>query len=328
MGPVVVTAPRTTTLAADYTPAAPRLRTLYARATAGQWRPEEDLDWTVPVEFGAPLPDGSPAARTSFEASPLTRRGRPAWDAYRWEVQSWMVSQFLHGEQGALIVAARQVEEAPDVDSKLCAAMQVADEARHVEVFSRYLRDKIPEAYPMNAALRELIEDILGDDRWDVTALGMQIVVEALAMAAFRLAHSTFHDGLIREITRLVARDEARHVSFGIMSLEGVYAQLTSREFAAREELVLDAASLMRRRFLLEDVWERMDVDRADGTRWSAEDPLMIMYRQAVFAKVVGALVRIGLMTGRVRSGLDGLGLLDFAGRPRRLSRPDGRFSR
>jgi hypothetical protein len=318
-----VTASVNSILTWDYRSTDPRLRSLYERAKTGQWNADTDLDWSTEVCFGSPLPDGSPFARTSFEASPLGARGRSHWDTYRWEVQSWMVSQFLHGEQGALVVAARLVEAVPGIDAKYYAASQVADEARHVEVFSRYLREKIPAAYPINSALRQLLEDILRDSRWDVTALGMQIMVEALAMAAFRLANSTFHDELIRDITRLVARDEARHVSFGVLSLENLYRELTDAERADREDLVLESASLMRRRFLLEDVWDRMDVDAEEGMAYARSDELMITYRQTIFTKVVSALGRIGLMTDRVMAGLDALGLLAFASRPRpRTIRP------
>jgi hypothetical protein len=315
-----VTASVNSILTWDYQSADPRLRSLYERARTGQWNADSDLDWATEVHFGSPLPDGSPFARASFEASPLGARGRSQWDTYRWEVQSWMVSQFLHGEQGALVVAARLVEAVPGIDAKYYAASQVADEARHVEVFSRYLREKVPAAYPVNAALRHLLEDILRDSRWDVTALGMQIMVEALAMAAFRLANSTFHDELIREITRLVARDEARHVSFGVLSLENLYRELTEAERADREDLVLESANAMRRRFLLEDVWERMEVDAEEGMAYALNDELMITYRQTIFTKVVSALIRIGLMTDRVKAGLDALGLLAVAGRPRSLS--------
>ncbi|MFI6491068.1 ferritin-like domain-containing protein [Streptomyces sp. NPDC050564] len=317
-----------TRLSWDYTPRVPRLGSLSRRGRDGQWDAEADIDWSAPVPFGAPLADGTDFARASFEASPMAGRGRPMWDTFRWELQAWLVSQFLHGEQAALVVAARLVESLPTVEAKLCAASQATDEARHVEVFARYLRENVPDPYPVNADLRELLEDVLGDSRWDVTALGMQIMVEALAMAAFRLAGTTFHDALIRRITTLVARDEARHVSFGVVSLEEVYRELSSTELADREELVLDAASLMRRRFLLSDVWERLDVDRDAGVAYAAADPAMVLYRQTVFARVVSALVRIGLMTDRVRQGLGDLDLLSYGVVPRRLSRRDDRLRR
>jgi hypothetical protein len=171
----------------------------------------------------------------------------------------------------------------------------------------------MPNTYPVAPTLESLLGDILADSRWDVTALGMQIMVEALAMAAFRFANTTFHDEVIREITRLVARDEARHVSFGVLSLQSLYGELTTTELADREDLVLSAASLMRRRFLLEDVWERLEIDRDEGMTYAANDQLMIHYRKAVFAKVVTALRNIGLLTDRVRDGLDRLDLLRLA---------------
>ncbi|MFC4015944.1 ferritin-like domain-containing protein [Nonomuraea purpurea] len=298
-----------------YESESPAIHALYERAKQAQWNASTDVDWSIDVPFGAPLPDDSTFAMTSFAASPMARFGRPMWDAFRWELQSWMVSQFLHGEQGAMVVAARLVEVVPDLDSKYYAASQAADEARHVEVFSRYLGEKLPHSYPITAPLRELLTDLLADTRWDITALGMQIVVEALAMAAFRLANSTFHDDLICDITRLVARDEARHVTFGVMSLQGVYGEMTSAELADREDMVLTSASLMRRRFLLEDVWERIEVDPQEGMDFAAHDALMIKYRQAIFSKVVSSLGNIGLLTPKVRDGLDKLDLLGFADR-------------
>jgi len=297
----------------DYRPSHPQLRTLYEKAKQAQWNASTDVDWSTEVPFGAPLPDDSSYAMASFESSPLARRGRPIWDTFRWELQSWMVSQFLHGEQGALVVAARLVEVAPDLDSKYCAASQAIDEARHVEAFSRYLLTKVPQPYPITAPLAALLRDILADPAWDITALGMQIIVEALAMAAFRMANTTFHDDLVKQITKLVARDEARHVSFGVISLTEVYREMTTAERTLREEMVLEASSLMRRRFLLEDIWERLDVDRAEGVEFAATNEMMVKYRQAIFAKIVVALDNIGLMTPRVRDGLDKLQLLGFA---------------
>ena len=293
----------------DYATSTERLRALYERAKTAQWNASTDVDWTVDVPYGAPLPADSVAAAASFAASPLARRGRPAWDLFRWELQTWMVSQFLHGEQGALVVAGRRVEVTPTTDAKLYAASQAGDEARHVEVFSRYLRENVPAPYPLAAPLGLLLTDILSDSRWDVTALGMQVMVEALAMAAFRMAESTFHDDLIKQITKLVARDEARHVTFGVLSLEGLYGRLTAAELADREDLVLTAAELTRRRFLLEDVWDRMDVPRAEGVHYALTDPLMVHYRQTVFAKVVTVLRGLGLLTDRVRAGLVDLDL-------------------
>jgi P-aminobenzoate N-oxygenase AurF len=287
-----------------------RVRSLYERATQAQWTAGTDIDWSIEVPFGATLPDEFGFETAAFDSSPLSRRGRPMWDTFRWEWQAWMVSQFLHGERAALVVAARLIEAVPDENARLCAAAQAGDEARHVEVFSRYLDEHVSCGYPISPALGSLLADLLNRQAWDLTALGMQIIVEALAMAAFRMADQTFHDDLIKTITRLVARDEARHVSFGVLSLEGIYREMTAAERAEREDLVLEAAHLTRRRFLLEDLWERLEVPRADGVAFAAANPTMTTYRRTIFAKVVTALRGVGLMTPTVRAGLADLGLI------------------
>jgi rubrerythrin len=198
----------------------------------------------------------------------------------------------------------------PDAESKLYASTQVVDEARHMEAFSRYLRENIPDYYPVSKPLALLMNNLLTDSRWDITALGMQILIEALAMAAFRTANATFNDPLIKQITSMVARDEARHVSFGVLSLEHFYPELTEAERREREEFTLEAASLMRRRFLLEEVWDRLGVPRATGIEFAATSPIMVTYRRTIFAKVVSSLARIGLMSDRVLTGMDKLGLV------------------
>lgn len=287
-----------------------RLLAIYERAKAAQWNASTDIDWDLPVPFGEPLPADSAEAMASFASSPLASRGRPGWDGFRWELQAWMVSQFLHGERAALVVAGRLIEAVAEQPARLCAASQAVDEARHVEVFERYLTQKQPSLYPACPSLVELLDDILADHRWDVTALGMQIVVEALAMAAFRLADRTFHDPLIRQITARVARDEARHVSIGVVSLRHLYRELSRAELREREELVLEAAGLTRRRFLLEDLWERLEVPRAQGVAFASTDPMMVGYRQTIFARVTMALREIGLLTPTVLQGLRALDMV------------------
>lgn len=300
----------------DYSVKSGMLETLYARSKKAQWNAATDIDWSLDVPYGDRLPDGSTFGATSYENSPFAARGRASWDAFRWEFQNWMVSQFLHGEQAAMIAAARLVEAMPDVEHKLYAAAQGADEARHVEAFSRYIDLGIPIPYTVSAPLEALMSDLLTDSRWDITALGMQVLIEALAMAAFRTADAVFNDMLIKQITRFVARDEARHLSFGITSLREAYVGMTSGEIRERESFVLEAAQLMRRRFLLEDIWERMEVPRAAGVRYAESDPVMTVYRHTIFAKIISALSQIGLLTDRVRDGLVALELVD----PRRAA--------
>jgi P-aminobenzoate N-oxygenase AurF len=294
----------------DYAPDRPRVRALYEQAKQLQWNASTAVDWSIEVPFGEALPEDSALGRRAFAGSPLARFGRPTWDRFRWEFHSWLASQFAHGEQGAVVASARLAEVLPSAEAKCFAASQVADEARHVEAFSRYVREKMPQPYPIAEPLAAMLRDLLSDARWDMTALGLQIILEGLAMAALRLANSTLHDELIRDITRLAARDEARHIAFGIISLREHCPTLSAAERREREDVVLQSAALMREWFLLADVWERVGISRAEGMAFAAADETMVTYRQAVFSRAAAALTRIGLMSDRLASGLSALQLV------------------
>ena len=171
----------------------------------------------------------------------------------------------MHGEQGALLCTAQIVETVPWIDAKYYAATQVMDEARHVEVFAKYLDTKLSGHYPINAHLRMLLDDIIADSRWDMTYLGMQIMVEGLALAAFGFMHQMTTEPLLKQLLRYVMSDEARHVAFGVLSLQEYYEELTDAEMRERQEFAFEAAVRMRDRFLQQEVWERMGVAVKDA---------------------------------------------------------------
>ena len=224
-----------------------------------------------------------------------------------------MVGEFQHGEQGALIAAARLVETLPHIETKFCAASQAADEARHVEVFSRYTRERIEHPYPAPKPMTMFLQHVLQQGEWDMTALGLHIVLEPIALAVFRLAKTIFRDEVLKQIIRLVARDEARHVAFGLQLLEGVFAEMSSAEHKRREDFVLEAIHLMNRRFLLEDVWARLGIPRSDGIAFASEDAMMFAHRRSVFARVASNLSRVGLLTPPMRAEMEKLNLLGRA---------------
>ena len=173
----------------------------------------------------------------------------------------------MHGEQGALICTAQIVETVPWIDAKYYAATQVMDEARHVEVFARYLNTKLSGHYPINAHLKMLLDDIVADSRWDMTYLGMQIMVEGLALAAFGFMHQMTTEPLLKQLLRYVMSDEARHVAFGVLSLQEYYAGLTDAEIRERQEFAFEAAVRMRDRFLQQEMWERLGVDVKEAVK-------------------------------------------------------------
>lgn len=300
----------------DYVNERPPLRKLYEKGKTSQWNATTDIDWTPEVNFGEPRENPFEGMGFDGPDTPVGQLSEEQRNQFRWEFQSWMVSQFMHGEQGALVATARLVETVPDLDAKFYAANQVADEARHVEAYAHYLNHKLKHSYPISTPLQSLLTDIMSERRWDITYLGMQIMVEGLALAAFGLGNVIFQDPIVQQITDYVMRDEARHVAFGVLSLQGLYDDMTSAELADREEFVMDAAQLMRDRFLLEDVWERVGIDVATGRDFALHNPLMAVFRQMLFSKIVPNLNKLGLLTDRVRPHFEQLGILDFADGP------------
>jgi hypothetical protein len=214
-----------------------------------------------------------------------------------------------------LLATAKIVQSVPTEEAKFYAANQVADEARHVEVYHRYLTEKLGISFEVNTNLQELLDTTISDPRWDITYLGMQIMVEGLALAGFGLMKLTMPDEpLIQEITTRIMGDEARHVAFGVLSLGELYksGELTPQELREREDFVIEATELMRDRLLMQQVFERMDLDVKIWLKWVKSTPFMVAFRQMLFSKIVPNLKRIGLLTPRVRDAYDKLGILHF----------------
>jgi hypothetical protein len=219
----------------------------------------------------------------------------------------------LHGEQGAMVCAAKIVEVVPDLDSKFYAATQTMDEARHVEAFSRFLQDKVEMVYPINKNLTALLDDTLRDSRWDMPYLGMQVLIEGLALAAFGVLRDMSAQGsLAKKVLAYVMQDEARHVAFGRISLKDYYSALTEAERAEREEFVVDACYLMRDRFRGEEVFETLGMDVEKCAEWVDSSPLMIQFRSHLFSRIVPIVKDIGLWGDKVQQAFRDMGVFDL----------------
>jgi hypothetical protein len=262
------------------------------------------------------------AAQGGIGADPALLVGSPVekWDERQWidfgiESQNWTLSQFLHGEQGALLCTAKITETVPWYDAKLYASTQVVDEARHVEVFQRYLDEKLSGHYPINAHLRMLLDDIVNDGRWDMTYLGMQIMVEGLALAAFGFMHQMTTEPLLKQLLRYVMSDEARHVAFGVLSLKEVYEGMGAAEIRERQEFAFEAAVRMRDRFLQQEVWERMGISPKEMIPYVLNDPTRGLFQQMLFSKIVPNCKKLGLLDaadGWLRTRFTELGVIQF----------------
>jgi len=231
------------------------------------------------------------------------------------ESQNWTLSQFMHGEQGALLCTAKIVESVPWIDAKYYAATQVMDEARHVEVFAKYLDTKLSGHYPINAHLRLLLDDIISDSRWDMTYLGMQIMVEGLALAAFGFIHQLTTEPLLKQLLRYVMSDEARHVAFGVLSLQDYYNELSAAELRERQEFAFEAAVRMRDRFLQQEVWERLGIPVKEAVTLTMQAPERALFQQMLFSKIVPNCKKLGLLDaadGYLREKFTELGVIAF----------------
>ena len=306
----------------DYEQSREPLIKLYEKAKTSQWNASTDLDWSIEVDQEAQVIASAEVNLNGPFSGGLDLKGTPfeSWTDDQWiqlgiEGQNWTLSQFLHGEQGALICTAQIVETVPWIDAKYYAATQVMDEARHVEVFGRYLNEKLSGHYPINAHLKMLLDDIIMDTRWDMTYLGMQIMVEGLALAAFGFIHQLTTEPLLKKLLRYVMSDEARHVAFGVLSLKEFYQELNSSEIRERQEFAFEAAVRMRDRFLQQEVWEKMGVDVKEAMTLVIQDEGRVMFQSMLFSKIVPNCKKLGLLDagdGWLRQKFTELGVIQF----------------
>jgi len=286
------------------------LRDLYEKAKRDQWNSTTQLAWDVPVE---PESDIIPqavnplAGYAPFEKLDARERAR-----FRHAQVSLQLSQFLHGEQGALIVASQLVGGVPWIEAKYYAGTQTMDEARHVEVFSRYLHEKLEWEWPINDSLKELLDATIQDSRWDFKYLGMQIIIEGLAMAAFGNLHQICQEPLLKDLIHYVMRDESRHVAFGVLSLRDFYTDLPANELKDREDFIIYACELMRNRLVGSQIAEVFGWNSQEVQERVLSSPLGQAFRGMLFARVVPNLKRLGLISPRVREAFEKLQIIQF----------------
>lgn len=295
----------------DYDDGRAAMMGLYRKGVEMQWNTETRIDWSQEIDFDNPqqLPEAMLpiSGMAAYEKMSPSEKGR-----VRRHFQAWNLSQFMQGEQGALICAAKIVTQVPDADSKFYASTQVIDEARHVETYNRLLQ-KFKVAYPMTAPLQELIDQVLRDSRWDMTYLGMQVVIEGLALAAFQQIRDHAQNPLAAAVNAYVMQDESRHVAFGRLALRDYYPQLTQKERDEREEFLLEACYLMRDRFDAVEVWQDLGLNPADCAAHMFDSGYMQMFRSALFTRIVPIVKDIGLWGDTIRNGYTEMGIIGYA---------------
>ncbi|MBV8191586.1 MAG: ferritin-like domain-containing protein [Alphaproteobacteria bacterium] len=296
----------------EYEDGSDQLLALYEKGKQQQWDASTRLDWSLALDPGNPmqLKDEAISIYDTDTWRRMTEQER-AW--LRCNLQANTISQFMHGEQGALIATAKIVQTVPDMNAKFYAATQVMDEARHVEAYKRLLHEKFGLAYPINKALKTLLEQVLTDRRWDMTYLGMQVLIEGLALAAFQSLRDKAGNTLAGAVNAYVMQDEARHVSFGRLALRDYYPELSDAERDEREEFVVEALHFMRDRFNQSEVWERLGLPAQllDEIHYNSKQ--MQSFRGRLFSRVVPTVKDIGLWGERVRGAFAEMGVMEYA---------------
>lgn len=299
----------------------PEMLDLYRRAKQNQWDGDTWLDWSTNVDPENPEVAIIPPNFLNFDKLEeymgvrMTPRERTKVTS---DVCAWQLSQFLHGEQGALFAAAQITEAVQFFDGKLYGATQVVDEARHVEVFHRYLDTKLQKLYQINDNLFVIIDALMSDSRWDMKFLGMQIMVEGLALGAFGTLYRLTEEPLLKELLKNVIRDEARHVHYGVLALrEHFHNHISERERREREDWSFEVALLMRNRFLAYEIFEeRFEglITRAQWREVVTTSPGLEEFRHVMFSRLVPNLREIGLLSDRIKPHYDRVGLSKYFG--------------
>jgi hypothetical protein len=295
----------------EYDEGRDRLLNLYEKGKDKQWNATHRLDWTIEVEPGSG--DNAPDYTIPIYGSDIWEKlPEKEREQLRHHMGAWLNSQFLHGEQGALICAAKIVQTVPDIDSKFYASTQVIDEARHVEMYSKYLKDKLEMAYPINPHLKELLNQVIADERWDMTYLGMQVIIEGLALAAFSLIRDYTNEPLAKAINTYVMQDEARHVAFGRLALRDYYPNITQAERDEREEFVVEACYLMRDRFRAQEVWEHLGFNLKDVMHYVDSSEMVQEFQKMLFSRIVPTVKDIGLWGPKIQKAYQDMGVYHF----------------
>lgn len=299
----------------DYAVQHRALRDLYEKAKREQWNVSVDIDWSPSVEpEGEVLADRqNPHVALLMDSDIWERMTPKERGQLRHETLAWNLSQFLHGEQLAIFVAGQLVASVPWIDAKYYGSTQVVDEARHAEVFAKYLHEKLEREYPLSATTRPVFETILSESQWDIKYLGLQVVLEGLAMGLFSRIHAAAKDPVLKQVVRFVMQDESRHFAFGNLSLRNFYDQMTEKERNEREDFAYHVCELMRGRIFPEVVWEKMGLPVARCREVTQQNARKHSIGQSAFNRVIPALKAIGMLSNRIRPYYEKLGLLKYA---------------
>ena len=291
------------------------LNALYQKTKATQWDVNTDIDWSYELNPDNPLgmPDGTLLIYGTDVWNKMNEKNRAE---IRHHSQGWTLSQVLHGEQAALICASKLAVAEESLSARLCAAGQIIDEARHIEAFGRLVNNKLPISYPMSKALKGLLEETITTSKLDMTNLGMQVLVEGIALSLFQSMVAYTKDPFIKDLMTRIQRDEARHFAIGRITLGSVYKEMSSTERKEREEFVVEGAYTLYEHLCADDIWEPMGLSKKECSHLVRSSEVANSMRRSIFRRLVPTIREMGLLTPRVSDAFEKLKVLDYAAMP------------
>ena len=307
-----------TTFQRYYEVTAPDLRRLYENAKRDQWNASTDVDWAIDVDlergiFADELVDG--------HGTPTLDRLEPReFQRLNVEFSCWRLSQLLHGEEGAMLACSQLVDMVPGNDAKFFQATQVMDEARHNEVLSRYITDRLDGLkYPMPANERDLFDSILSESRWYLKTIALQLVAETFAVSLFKMMSESARDPVLGTVCKRILLDESRHMGFGMLSLPKVVGEASETERRELEDYTCFALEKTLLGFFPLEAYQDAGFSPAqidEAKRYRRETaasndyaPFRKYFKRDLHGSMVANLARLGLLTDRVRPRLEKLGV-------------------
>ena len=223
----------------------------------------------------------------------------------------WSLSGILHGEQGALSLSASLCHILYDPGAQEYAANQAREEARHVTAFARYIESRFGRPLPVGDALGKLLSELVHAKEVYKKLVGMQMLVEGLAMGAFASLHAHTLDPVLKRMVQLVMTDEAFHHKFGKIWAAKTIHKLTPEEhnqvedWAAQcfETLLFNLSNVRQRRIIYEPFgleWEWVrDACREHYSESARREDLRS--NSNIFRVLVKTLLGAGIITDRTR---------------------------
>jgi hypothetical protein len=299
----------------DYGSEAEEMRRLYEKGKAGQWNAETDVDWSAEVSKDEWIMN--PEASALAQLCKMMGADEATQKAAAFDEVAYTISQLLHGEQAALQLCGQLTNVCDKMDQKFYAASQVIDEARHIEVFAKFLQRKMGTLYPIGSTLKTLLDILLEVPGMKFKVLGMQTLFEGMAVGIMDMVRRESRSPLFSDILLRVEGDEARHAAFGVLNMRRIVAEASQEEMEEMEDWTFQILETLNAN-------QQLDMLRQLAPKYGFEPELIVagftqmdnfaeLNSPAYMHTVVPNLLRLGLITERTQDDWFRLGMMTDA---------------